>query len=78
MTREERIELEEMESMFSTTGWKIFIKYFEDMLEVSLKNPDTDCKTNDEWQFRRGSISVLRYITGYEEMVSQILETSDA
>lgn len=78
MTQQEKEELEALEDMFLTKGWKIFVKDFQTLLDTATENPDLECKTNDEWQYRRGSISELRYVTKYEEIMRSRLEGSDA
>lgn len=78
MTQQEKEELEALENMFLTEGWKIFTKDVQGLLDTALNNPDLECTTNDEWQYRRGSIKELRYISMYQEIMRSRLEGSDA
>jgi hypothetical protein len=78
MKQQERQELEALESMFITEGWDIFKKDIQTLLNTALGSPDLECTTNDEWQYRRGSIKELRYISMYQEIMQSRLEDTDA
>lgn len=78
MKRQEEQELEDLIDMFLTKGWKIFMQDFNKLLTDKIQSADLNCKTNDEWQYNRGVVSELRYITNYEQIMKSRLEGSDA
>lgn len=61
-------------NLFSTEGWTSFIEDINSSLSAELENADVDCDTNDKWQFRRGSLSVLKRISNYEEFIRKSME----
>ena len=74
MTELEKQELEVLENLFQHPGWKIVKKDFQGLLDNALKYPDQECLTNDQWQFRRGAITELRYFLNYDVIMASRLE----
>jgi len=67
-------ELENLVDLFSHSGWKVILKDLESQLNHKIGNASDECKTNDEWQYRRGYIDALRYAYSYEYMVENQLK----
>ena len=68
---------ESLLDLFSTEGWKSFIEDINGSFKAEHDNCDTECDTNDKWQYRRGSLSVLRRISNYEEFIRQSIESTE-
>lgn len=69
-------ELETLLDLFEHDGWKLFIEDNE-RLNTSLKeNAYLDCNTNDEWQQRRGAITILSSLVSFESTTKFIYEQS--
>ena len=60
-----------MEELFATKGWKDHIEDLQGIQETYRKNAETDCNSNDEWQFRRGQLDILKYILGFESIIKE-------
>ena len=69
MSEEINKQLEALNEMFSSDGWKIFIEEVNDQLKAAKEYAPKDCPTNDLWQFRRGEVQKLEQISNYEELV---------
>jgi len=78
MTREDREYNELLLSMFGTPAWGLFIETAQEMLDAAIEHADTECETNTEWQFRRGNIQTLRWLTNCEKVTIAVLENADA
>jgi len=71
-------DLEKLSEMFNGEGWGLLQKDFELLLKVAQESSDTECETNDKWQFRRGNIQTLRYITNLAQITrNQLDELTD-
>ena len=76
----EQLEQEKLESLldlFEHEGWKLFIEEREEILEYLKEYADTNCPTNDTWQFNRGMIQALRVITSYEATIKLVMEQEE-
>ncbi len=60
-------EYESLLETFNTDGWKLYSEELVGMFEQLRDTAHTECKTNDEWQFRRGQLEVLGRLMTYEE-----------
>ena len=65
---------EDLLTMFQTDGWKHLISDYTESLQSLQENSDYDCKTNDEWQFRRGEMQQLRNLIGFESFIRMSYE----
>jgi hypothetical protein len=57
---------EEMFSMFSTPGWRLFINDQEEALHDLKEAAFAHCPDNDSWQLRRGEIISLTKLVSFE------------
>ena len=57
--------------MFNTEGWKQFQEDAQVELKTSTETADLVCTTNEVWQYRRGELSKLRQLVGFETFVKQ-------
>ena len=57
--------------MFNTQGWKDFEEDAVNALANATSSSDFDCTTNDEWQYRRGELSKIRALAGYQDFIKR-------
>lgn len=69
MDKQMEQDYENLLELFNQQGWGVFnrevIKFFESLRDAA----QSDCKTNDEWQYRRGQLDVLNYFSNYEALI---------
>jgi len=66
--------METLLDLFEHEGWSLFIKEKEDLLASLKEGADTNCPTNDMWQYNRGIIATLRSIVSYEAAIRFVIE----
>ena len=71
-------KLEEVVNLFSKEGWKIFQEEIKAQCELATEFADGDCITNDQWQFRRGELKILRSLMNYEQYIRNTLDHLNA
>lgn len=74
MTPQEIQELETLEDLFIHPGWKLLTQDLEHIRENLKETAHISCKTNDEWQERRGQLKELDFFLGYEQDMKSRLE----
>ena len=67
MDKEIQKEYESLLESFNTDGWKLYSKELIAMFDQLRDTAHTECRTNDEWQFRRGQLEILDRLMAYEE-----------
>lgn len=63
----EEKDFENLFDMFSTPGWKEFIKQAGELHEALTKGAVDNAIDNDQWQYLRGQLGQLRSIINYED-----------
>ena len=63
---EEMQRLEALQEMFLSKGWQHFKEEYSHLLASAKEGSWVDCPSNDEWQFRRGVITFLTNVMGFE------------
>ena len=66
----EEKEFEELNDMFHSEGWKLFINNIEELEDVITKSAVDNAVSNDQWQYCRGQTHQLRSILGYENFIT--------
>jgi len=71
-------DLETLWDLFNSEGWEILQKDNEMLLKAAIESADSECDTNEKWQFRRGNIQTLRYMTSLKAITrNQLDEIAD-
>lgn len=68
---------EHLLNLFNEEGWKIFMGEQEDLLTYAKENAHRECVTNDEWQFRKGIITLLERVTSFETVTRAVQEQDE-
>ena len=65
---------EEVLDVFSTAGWKHILEDFSGVHRALSENMYRDCITNDDFQFRKGSLVELDRLLSYENTIRMTYE----
>ena len=60
---------ESLHEMFNSKGWEILQGDILNLYNNHLNQAPQDCKTGDEWQFRRGVLEVFRFVMNYPTLI---------
>lgn len=74
----EQDKLEALQDLFLHKGWGIVKEDLENLRKVAVEGAHTECPTNDEWQFRRGTIQILDYVLGIEPYTKAQVEMEES
>lgn len=66
---------EELLDLFLHPGWKQFQQDFNESFEMLESNARATCKTNDQWQYRRGELDQLAKIIKFEDFIREGYES---
>tara|TARA_R110002096_G_scaffold347246_1_gene540620 strand:- start:137 stop:382 length:246 start_codon:yes stop_codon:yes gene_type:complete len=78
MDKQIQQEYESLLETFNQDGWKLYSEELVDMFNHLKDTAHEQCKTNDEWQFRRGQLEVLGRLITYEEFQKAGYEQQDS
>ena len=73
----EQKRTETLINLFEDEGWKIFIDEQEELLAYAKENAHRECVTNDEWQFRKGVITLLERVVSFETVVRAVQDQAE-
>jgi len=74
MDKETQVYYEDLLEMFQGKGWTSLKLDLDAMSKSMLQDSPINCDTNDKWQFRRGQLEILSYLTGYEDLMTNAFE----
>jgi len=77
MEQQKQQEMELLLDLFEHEGWKLFVEEKETLLNTLKENADTNCPTNDMWQYNRGMLAILRGVTSYEASIKFVMEQDE-
>lgn len=69
MDQQQEKRYNNLRDMFNSEGWKEFQKDIEAQLTPRIDNAFVICQTNDQWQYLRGEVNILKQIEGYQAQV---------
>jgi hypothetical protein len=78
MDKQIQQEYEDLLEMFNKDGWKLYSEELSELYKDLKDSAHTQCKTNDEWQFRRGQLEALGRLITYEEFQKAGYEIQDS
>ena len=70
-------ELNDLAATFATDGFTHYVNEMRELHLALIRNADDECKTNDEWQYRRGQLAMLKMLRAYPDQQMYELETFD-
>ena len=59
---------------FRDPGSRLFSEDLEAQITILEQNARFECDTNDKWQYRRGYLDGLAYVSQYAAQVERLLE----
>lgn len=74
MNKLEQERQETLLDLFEHDGWKIAMKELEESTDYLKEHAHWICKTNDEWQFHRGTISANEGLLAFERLTKSVSE----
>ena len=74
MEQQDQQAMETLLDLFNHEGWKIFIDDQETLSKGLKEGAYLECNTNEEWQFRRGALTLLDRVLAYENTTKYVME----
>lgn len=77
MDQQEQKTMETLLDLFQHDGWTIFIDELDNQLKQLKEHAYIECDSNEQWQQRRGLITVLSQVVSYENTIKIIASQND-
>jgi TRAP-type mannitol/chloroaromatic compound transport system substrate-binding protein len=66
--------LEQRLDLFQKEAWQSLHKELTEQLNVAIETADTNCVTNDQWQYHKGQVAMMRYFLSLERIAGLSLD----